>query len=84
MVEWEESQGWHKTVYIYYGVVSCLWCRITFTVVSDPENDDMDCEELGNAEVDLKMVKLWHWEDVPSCFDVGNYWLFATHLVSVV
>lgn len=32
--------------------------RITFTVVSDPESDDMDCEELGNAEVDLKVVIL--------------------------
>ena len=25
-------------------------------MVSDPENEDKDCEELGNAEVDLKMV----------------------------
>ena len=48
--------GLHKTAYIHYGIGPCLWCRITFTVVSDPENDDMDCEELGNAEVDLKMV----------------------------
>ena len=34
------------------------FCRITFTVVSDPDNDDTDCEELGNAEVDLKTVNL--------------------------
>ena len=32
------------------------FCRITFTVVSDPDNDDTDCQELGNAEVDLKTV----------------------------
>ena len=28
----------------------------TFTVVSDPDNDEMDCEELGYAQVDLNMV----------------------------
>ena len=25
-------------------------------MVSDPDDDDSDCEELGNAELDLKMV----------------------------
>ena len=33
-------------------------CRITFTVVSDPENDEMDCEELGYAQVDLNKVRI--------------------------
>ena len=33
-------------------------------MVSDPENDDMDCEELGNAEVDLKMVNFVLWAHI--------------------
>lgn len=31
-------------------------CRITFIAVSDPEDQDTDCEELGAASVDLNMV----------------------------
>ena len=30
--------------------------RISFTVVSDPENVEDDCVEVGNAELDLRAV----------------------------
>lgn len=31
--------------------------RILFTVVADPDDQDADCDELGSAEVHLKMVQ---------------------------
>lgn len=39
-----------------YETAPCVVCRITFIAVSDPEDQDTDCEELGAASVDLNMV----------------------------
>ena len=42
---------------LLYHTLRHVWSnRLSFTAVSDPEDPNDDCEELGSASLDLNMV----------------------------
>ena len=37
-------------------MICCTPCRLVFTVVSDPQNDEGDCADVAYASVDFMQV----------------------------
>ena len=68
-----------------FGAVFCRTIRIRFTVVSEPDDQDADCEDVGVAFVSipdiLKKQKDVKEQDIDSKFFLQCLWFLSLHVL---